>query len=619
MISIVLCLWNLVNLVWVTPKRLEKHLRNQGFKGNKYKLLFGDMKEFAMTFRQSKSKHINIDNEDEVLPRVVAFNHQSLQKHGRNFITWMGWKPRVTFMDPELIKEVFTKINDFQKPRSNTLARLLATGLVSHEGDKWVKHRKIINPAFNVEKLKNMVPAFHLSCIDMVGKWEKLVSSKESCELDVWPHLQALTSDVISRTAFGSSYQEGIQIFELIKEQGVYAMEALQSLHIPGYWLLATGLVSHEGDKWVKHRKIINPAFNVEKLKNMVPAFHLSCIEMVGKWEKLVSSKESCELDVWPHLQTLTSDVISRTAFGSSYQEGIQIFELIKEQSVYAMEALQSLYIPGYWLLPTKRNMKMKAMDKQIRLSIRSIIDNRLKAMKAGEGNYDDLLGIMLESNIKEVEQHQNKSHGMTINEVIGECRLFYIAGQETTSSLLVWTMILLSKHQEWQSRAREEVLNVFGDKNIDLDGLNHLKVVDMIFHEVLRLYPPAIFIARETHKDITLGRFSLPSGVQIGVPIMLIHYDEELWGSDAMKFNPDRFSEGISKATKNQTIYFPFGWGPRICIGQNFALLEVKIALAMILQRFSFELSPSYVHAPNVVLTLQPQYGAHLILHKLE
>ncbi|KAK9071516.1 hypothetical protein SSX86_010085 [Deinandra increscens subsp. villosa] len=502
---LVLCAWKVINIVWMRPKKLEKILKNQGFKGNKYRLLFGDMKELSMMFQRSKSQHCNIDNGEEVLSHVVPFPHHSLQKHGRSFITWLGWNPRVTIMDPELIKDILTKLNDFQKPRGN-----------------------------------------------------------------------------------------------------------------PFVGLIATGLVTYEGDQWVKHRKLINPAFHVEKLKNMVPAFRLSCSEMLGKWEKLVSANGSCELDVWPHLQALTSDVISRTAFGSSYEEGIRIFELIREQSGHAMEALRSLYIPGSRFLPTKRNRRMKAIDKAVNSLIGSIIDGRLKEMKAGEGNYDDLLGIMLESNIKAVEQHQNKTHGMTINEVIEECKLFYFAGQETTSSLLVWTMVLLSRHQEWQSHAREEVLNVLGDKDIDLDGLNHLKVVNMIFYEVLRLYPPIVGIARMVDKDITLRGFSLPSGLQIGLPIMLIHYDEKLWGSDAKNFNPGRFSQGVSKATQNQAVYFPFGLGPRICIGQNFALLEAKITLATILKKFSFEFSPTYVHAPSQILTLQPQYGAHLILHKL-
>ncbi|KAI3722967.1 hypothetical protein L2E82_34216 [Cichorium intybus] len=326
---------------------------------------------------------------------------------GENYITWFGWKPTVTMMDPDLIKDVFVKLNEFPKPRTHPMARFTATGLLTYEGDQWAKHRKLINPAFHMEKLKTMIPIFHLS---------------------------------------GG--------------------------------------------------------------------------EMLQKWEKLVSSKELCEVDVWPYLQTLTSDVISRTAFGSNYEEGIQIFDLIGKQGVLTMEALQSLYIPGFRFLPTKRNIRMNFIDKKVKHSIR--------------------------------------------------------------------------------------------------DGLNHLKVVNMIFLEVLRLYPPVVGLARIVDKDITLGDFSLPTGIQIGLPIMLMHYDEKTWGSDAKKFNPDRFSEGISKATKNQVIYLPFGWGPRICVGQNFALLEAKIALAMILKRFSFKLSPSYVHAPHNVLTLQPQYGAHLILNKL-
>ncbi|PIA31398.1 hypothetical protein AQUCO_04900002v1 [Aquilegia coerulea] len=161
---------------------------------------------------------------------------------------------------------------------------------------------------------------------------------------------------------------------------------------------------------------------------------------------------------------------------------------------------------------------------------------------------------------------------------------------------LLIEIRVNYKSFCDWQQKAREEVMQVFGSNKPEYDGLNKLKVVTMILNEILRLYPPAYILMRETYKKVKLGEVILPPG----------------------EFNSQRFSEGVSKATRNKVLFFPFGWGPRLCIGQNFAILESKMALAMILQHLSFELSPTYIHAPYTVAILQPQYGVQLVIRKI-
>ena len=145
----------------------------------------------------------------------------------------------------------------------------------------------------------------------------------------------------------------------------------------------------------------------------------------------------------------------------------------------------------------------MKQTDIEVKGLIKKIIDRRIIAMKVGETSTDDLLGILLDSNYKEIKQHKNNSSGLSIEEIIEECKLFYFAGQETTGNMLVWTMILLGQHLDWQTRAREEVLRVFGEKTPDIDGLNRLKTVS--FFRTLVLLTRVIFVIRKQNPILCL------------------------------------------------------------------------------------------------------------------
>ncbi|XP_010465356.1 PREDICTED: cytochrome P450 72A13-like [Camelina sativa] len=491
-------IWKGLNLAWLSPKKNEAYLKRQGLSGTPFTFLVGDVRREASMVEQAKSKPISLtdDNTQRVMPLIL----QTVKDHGKTTYMWMGPKARVIVTKPEHIKEVFNRVYDFPKPPIHPIVELFATGVAMCDGEKWAKHRKIINPPFHLEKLKVMIPAFYERCSEMISKWEIMVSEKGSLS----------------------------------------------------------------------------------------------------------------EIDIWPYLGDLTSDVISRTAFGSSYEEGKRIFELQEEQGRRLLKALELGFIPGMRFLPTKNNMRMWQINREVKSRLKEIIMKRQRAMEAREAPKNDLLGILLESN--------SGDHGMSIDDVVEECRLFHFAGQETTAVLLVWTMIMLSHYKQWQEQAREEILEVIGKNNKpNFDALSRLKIMSMILNEVLRLYPPGILLGRAIEKETKLGEdMTLPGGAEVVVPVLMVHRDPELWGEDVHEFKPERFADGISKATKNQVSFLPFGWGPRFCPGQTFALMEAKMALVLILQRFSFELSPSYTHAPHTVLTLHPQFGAPLIFHML-
>ncbi|KAL2489824.1 Cytochrome [Forsythia ovata] len=377
--------------------------------------------------------------------------------------------------------------------------------------------------------------------------------------------------------------------------------------------LLVGGLINLEGKEWSKSRGSLNPIFYVEKLKQMVPAFQLSCAEIMNEWNNLASKDGSCVVEMVHYLESYTSKVLSKALLATDHSKDQRIYELLKEMSIMAKQTTQIVYIPGakYW--PTKENRRAKQIMSELKILFMERINDKTNAIKERRTKGDNFFDVILE--LDQVAE----AHGIkNVDDVLGQLKLFYFAGFESTSMMLVWTMILLSIHQDWQQRARGEVFQVFGDREPDYEGLSQLKVVSMIFNEVLRLYPSVVELSRLVEQETRLGENIVPADTLLMLPIMMVHRNPEYWGEDANEFKPDRFVEGVIKATKGKNAYFPFGWGPRVCIGQNFALLEGKVMMANILRTFSFELSPTYTHAPYVVLTLQPQHGAPIILRKL-
>ncbi|XP_074307306.1 cytochrome P450 72A397-like [Silene latifolia] len=497
--------------VWFKPKRLERRLRSLGFYGHPYKFLFGNKKDIGLMTRLSTSEPMDHFSND-YCNRVTPFHYQTIKDYGDSSFYWDGPTPTIIITKPEIVREIMMKMYDFPKPILHPLMNKFTRGLVRLEGQEWAQDRKLINPAFHMNKLKNMVTAFQVSCNDMIDEWEKITSKTGTYELEIWSSVQNMSADAISRAAFGSSFKEGKKVFELLRD-------------------------------------------------------HLGII----------------------------------------------------------IKVLQSVYIPGWRFLPTKTNNKSAKITKEIEVLLKGMIYKRQKAIQEGEVAKDDLLGILLKSyyeGIQDKNQDENRNQQnlkISLKQVIEECKLFYIAGQETTSALLVWTLILLSKNKDWQEQAREEVINKFGHNKPNFDGLNDLKKVSMILHEVLRLYPPITSLTRKVSQDVKVGDALLPGGVHINVPMIYIQHDEKLWGGDAKEFKPERFSQGIIKATQGNMSFFSFGWGPRICIGSNFAMIEAKLTLTNILQQFTFELSPSYIHAPTLGFgTLRPQFGAQLIFCRI-
>ncbi|KAH6829949.1 Cytochrome P450 superfamily protein [Perilla frutescens var. hirtella] len=383
------------------------------------------------------------------------------------------------------------------------------------------------------------------------------------------------------------------------------------------------GLLNLKGEKWAHHRKIMQPFFYMENLKLIAPIMGTTMDEALVKLSENMSKIGSLDIEievaVW--FQNLLEHVITKITFGSNYEEGLAISKMLAHQTAHATEAYQKAFIPGYRFLPTSSTRISQRLSKEVHKSLLKIIDGRKRSKNpnySNEGCPTDLLEVMMRA-ADESARSSDSAAAVTDSDVVEECKTIFFAGTHTTSSMLTWTAVLLAMHGRWQEEARDEIFRVCGARDSPTkDDLAKLKLVGMIINESVRLYPPVTAMIRRATADVSLNGVHIPQGTELLIPTIAVHHDSALWGDDVHDFNPMRFSEGASRAAEHPMAFIPFGAGTRRCIGQNLAILETKLAFALILRRFSLELAPNYRHAPSVLTLLHPQYGAPILFRKL-
>ncbi|MCL7050475.1 hypothetical protein MKW94_017358 [Papaver nudicaule] len=486
----------------------------------------------------------------------------------------------------------------------------------------WLKPEKIRKKLRN-QGIKGPTPSFLSGNVSEMMR----IKSTATCEMKLvtddympwlFPHLELWRKEYGTTFMYETGTLQHLYVGDpnLVKEISLCQSLALGK---PTYRnkelapLFGHGVIKTNGHIWAHQRKIIAPEFFIDKVKGMVALMVESATPVISSWEdEIVKQGGIAEIQVDEDLRNLSADVISRACFGSSYSQGTVIFSKLGEliKALYNTSSL--VQIPALRFLPTKGSREVWRLEKEIRKLILDVVIKKGKQQPTAEKN---LLQMILET-----ADDEHLGQETAKNFIFDNCKSIYVAGHETVASVATWTLMFLSSHPEWQTRARDEVLQYISEGSLPhADMLHNMKILTMVIQETLRLLPPTTLVSREAFEDLQFGDIiNIPKGINFWIPISTVHRNLEIWGPDADKFNPERFAHGVFGACKIPQAYIPFGTGSRTCLGQKFAMAELKIVLSLMLSKFSFSLSPNYRHYPAFSIVIVPKHGMHLLVEKL-
>ncbi|MBX3000420.1 MAG: cytochrome P450 [Caldilineaceae bacterium] len=357
---------------------------------------------------------------------------------------------------------------------------------------------------------------------------------------------------------------------------------------------LGNGLLTSNGDFWKRQRKLVQPAFHVRRIEGYADIMVQYTAEMLNQWR----DGQTIQLD--DEMSALTMKIVATSLFSEDVSAEV-------ETVGWAMNVLQSLMTSPAVLFPAWVPTPMEKRRRRAVADLDRIVYGFIADWRRAGVDRGDLLSMLMLATDEE-------GGGMSDEQVRDELITLLLAGHETTANALNWTFYLLSQHPEVEAKLQAEVDRVLGKRRATLADLEDLFYTRAVVEESIRLYPPAWSFGRQTIEPVEIGGYTIPKGWEINVVSYSAHRDPRWWDSPET-FRPERFL--VEDPNRPKYAYIPFGGGPRICIGNHFAMMEAQLALATVTQRCQLRLQPGAVVKPSPKITLVPKDGIRMVVER--
>ncbi|WP_257967989.1 cytochrome P450 [Peribacillus deserti] len=364
--------------------------------------------------------------------------------------------------------------------------------------------------------------------------------------------------------------------------------------------IIGEGLLTSEKQYHLRQRRLIQPAFKRSNISGYGQSMIDITNDYVSKW------RNGEERIITQDTMNITLDIISKTMFNLDFKEGYNTLGPPIETAMrIAVKRMRTLFNLPLWI-PTKKNRDFKQAIKELDSVLYNIIEQR----RQDPIKHEDMLGILMDA------RDEEDGIGMTDEQVRDELMTIFLAGHETTANALAWTFYLLSQNPEAEQKLFDEVDRVIGSRMPAPEDFMKLPYLQNVMWESMRMYPPAFVISRKADEDVEIGGCHFRKGDMIMMSQYVMHRQPEYFPDPEM-FRPERFENNYVKTIPTYA-YFPFGGGPRVCIGNHFAMMESVLIIASIARRFRVKLAPDHDPiTPYPSITLRPRGGLRMIVEE--